>query len=228
MFFRAENSEKSLQNQIDFVRLYCDRAISHIADIYKLRFKACPCYTSASCGCSSVARKGGAPFFSYILINLFLAKCDRAKQVVRRIIVPLLHPYLKYRTSLTSQTERSQNFFAELNPFRIFVMRQNRIARFTKYIKAFGRISVALLLRVVAVLSQELGVRPLFMQLTDLCSTKCDRTTQAARRIIVPLLHPYLNYRTSLTSQIERLQSAYNHSLWTILKSSPRCSVSFS
>lgn len=49
----------------------------------------------------------------------------------------------------------------------------------------------------------------------------------AVRRIIVPLLHPYPKYRTSLTSQIERSQSAYNHSLWTILKSSPRCSVSF-
>ena len=127
--------------------------------------------------------------------------------------------------SLTSRTGRSQNLFAELNPFRIFVMRQNRIARFTKYIKAFGRISVALLLRVVAVLSQELGVRPLFMQLTDLCSTKCDRTTQAVRRIIVPLLHLYPNYRTSSISRTERSQSVYNHSLCTILKSSPRCFV---
>lgn len=325
MYFDEINIEKCLRNQKFCVHLYCQNAISHIADTYKLRHKAYPCYTSASCGSSVLANKGGAPFFVYILTNLFLAKCQNAKQVVRGIIVPLLHPYPKYRTSSISQTERSQNLFAkfktlrtfvsanviykvhvvylyrsiagflrsyfvrhvcqntrglrsfcthtltnfctsqwqtwtrvvfqrkalillhslynrlnlssisqigrsqnlfaELNPFRIFVMRQNRIARFTKYIKAFGRISVALLLRVVAVLSQELGVRPLFMQLTDLCSTKCDRTTQAVRRIIVPLLHLYPNYRTSSISRTERSQSVYNHSLWTILKSSPRCFV---
>lgn len=168
----------------------------------------------------------GQRLFCCHILKLLTDKCEPKLKALRRIIVPLLHPYLNYRTSSISQTERSQNLFAELNPFRIFVMRQNRIARFTKYIKAFfGRISVALLLRVVAVLSQELGVRPLFMQLTDLCSTKCDRTTQAVRRIIVPLLHLYPNYRTSSISRTERSQSVYNHSLWTILKSSPRCFV---
>lgn len=173
-----------------------------------------------------LAEIGALPLVTYILLKFF-RQCQETKTCSQwGIIVPELHPYLNYRTSSISQTERSQNLFAELNPFRIFVMRQNRIARFTKYIKAFfGRISVALLLRVVAVLSQELGVRPLFMQLTDLCSTKCDRTTQAVRRIIVPLLHLYPNYRTSLTSRTERSQSVYNHSLWTILKSSPRCFV---
>lgn len=78
-----KNIAENLAIRKNCVTLYCQRAISHIADIYKLRFKACPCYTSASCGCSSLARKGGAPFFSYILTNLFLAKCQRAKQVVR-------------------------------------------------------------------------------------------------------------------------------------------------
>ena len=152
----------------------------------------------------------GQRLFCCHILKLLTDKCEPKLKALRRIIVPLLHPYLNYRTSSISQTERSQNLFAELNPFRIFVMRQNRIARFTKYIKAFfGRISVALLLRVVAVLSQELGVRPLFMQLTDLCSTKCDRTTQAVRRIIVPLLHLYPNYRTSLTSRTERSQNLF-------------------
>lgn len=78
-----KNIAENLAIRKNCVTLYCQRAISHIADIYKLRFKACPCYTSASCGCSSLARKGDAPFFSYILTNLFLAKCQRAKQVVR-------------------------------------------------------------------------------------------------------------------------------------------------
>ena len=48
---------------------------------------------------------------------------------------------------------------------------------------------------------------------------------KALRRIIVPLLHLYPNYRTFSISQIGRSQSVYNHSLWTILKSSPRCFV---
>lgn len=172
---------------------------------------------------------GNASFYTYIN-QIFDDKCELVSKICSRRKVRRVQTYSlrnRLNLSLTSRTGRSQNLFAELNPFRIFVMRQNRIARFTKYIKAFGRISVALLLRVVAVLSQELGVRPLFMQLTDLCSTKCDRTTQAVRRIIVPLLHLYPNYRTSSISRTERSQSVYNHSLWTILKSSPRCSVSF-
>jgi hypothetical protein len=175
-------------------------------------------------------RKSPASFVIYICqifrpCQSLLRICSQTHKV-RRVQTYSLRNRLNL--SLTSRTGRSQNLFAELNPFRIFVMRQNRIARFTKYIKAFGRISVALLLRVVAVLSQELGVRPLFMQLTDLCSTKCDRTTQAVRRIIVPLLHPYLNYRTfsifltrksSIVSNLfQRVRSAI----------SLRCSVSFS
>ena len=172
---------------------------------------------------------GNASFYTYIN-QIFDDKCELVSKICSRRKVRRVQTYSlrnRLNLSLTSQIERLQNLFAKFKTLCTFVMRQNRIARFTKYIKAFGRISVALLLRVVAVLSQELGVRPLFVRLTDLCSTKCDRTTQAVRRIIVPLLHPYPKYRTSLTSQIERLQSAYNHSLWTILKSSPRCSVSF-
>lgn len=53
----------------------------------------------------------------------------------------------------------------------------------------------------------------------------------AVRRIIVPLLYLYPKYRIWFNpfsiSRSERLQSAYNHSLGTVLKSSPRCSVSF-
>ena len=171
--------------------------------------------------------RGLRSFCTHTLTNFCTSQWQTWTRVVfqRKALILLYSLYNRLNLSLISRTGRSQNLFAELNPFRIFVMRQNRIARFTKYIKAFGRISVALLLRVVAVLSQELGVRPLFMQLTDLCSTKCDRTTQAVRRIIVPLLHLYPNYRTSSISQTGRSQSVYNHSLWTILKSSPRCFV---
>ena len=173
--------------------------------------------------------KRGCALSVYTYIKrIFDLQCQTVSRICSRRKVRRVQTYSlrnRLNLSLTSRTRRSQNLFAELNPFRIFVMRQNRIARFTKYIKAFGRISVALLLRVVAVLSQELGVRPLFMQLTDLCSTKCDRTTQAVRRIIVPLLHLYPNYRTFSISQTGRSQSVYNHSLWTILKSSPRCFV---
>lgn len=233
MFFRTENSEKSLQNQIDFVRLYCDRAISHIADIYKLRFKACPCYTSASCGCSSVARKGGAPFFSYILINLFLAKCDRAKQVVRRIIVPLLHPYPKYRTSLTSQTERLQNLFAKFKTLCTFVSANVAISNKIRYI--LNRITAGFLRHYrtccdIARLPKHKEPRFFCVHtLTNFCFSQWQTWTkvvfQRKALILLHSLHNRLNL--SLISQTERSQSAYNHSLWTILKSSPRCSVSF-
>lgn len=96
-----KNIAENLAIRKNCVTLYCQRAISHIADIYKLRDKACPCYTSASCGCSSLARKGGAPFFSHILTYLFLAKCQRAKQVVRpRSIVRVPHPHVFTRVPL--------------------------------------------------------------------------------------------------------------------------------
>lgn len=111
MYSIAKNIKKCLRNQKFCVHLYCQNAISHIADTYKLRHKAYPCYTSASCGSSVLANKGGAPFFVYILTNLFLAKCQNAKQVVRGIIVPLLHLYPNYRTSLISQIGRSQSAY---------------------------------------------------------------------------------------------------------------------
>lgn len=74
--------------------------------------------------------------------------------------------------------------------------------------------------------SQNLTGQRLFCcHILKLLTDKCEPKLKALRRIIVPLLHPYLNYRTFSISRTERSQSVYNHSLWTILKSSPRCFV---
>lgn len=65
--------------------------------------------------------------------------------------------------------------------------------------------------------------------LTNFCFSQWQTWTKVVfqRKALILLLSLYNRLNLSLTSQIERLQSAYNHSLWTILKSSPRCSVSF-
>ncbi len=68
-----------------------ERYISHIADTYESRLEAYPCFISASCGYSVLANKGGASLFLYLATNLFLAKCQNAKQVIRGSIVPALH-----------------------------------------------------------------------------------------------------------------------------------------
>lgn len=66
-------------------------------------------------------------------------------------------------------------------------------------------------------------INQIFDDKCKLVSKICSR--RKVRRVQTYSLRNRLNL--SLISQTERSQSAYNHSLWTILKSSPRCSVSF-
>lgn len=97
--------------------------------------------------------------------------------------------------------------------------------------KQFGRSLVALLPRVVVTVCQNKEAAPSFYThtLTKFLTYKWQTWTkvvfQRKALILLHSLHNRLNL--SLISQTERSQSAYNHSLWTILKSSPRCSVSF-
>lgn len=89
-----KNIAENLAVRKNCVTLYCQKAIIVIANTYKERFKACPCDTSAICGSSFLAKEGDAPFFLYIFTNLFFAKCQKAKQVVRprsTVRVPRLH-----------------------------------------------------------------------------------------------------------------------------------------
>lgn len=94
----------------------------------------------------------------------------------------------------------------------------------------FGRSLVALLPRVVVTVWQNkrgcaLSVYTYIKRIFDLqCQTVsriCSR--RKVRRVQTYSLRNRLNL--SLTSRTERSQSVYNHSLWTILKSSPRCFV---
>lgn len=95
----------------------------------------------------------------------------------------------------------------------------------------FGRSLVALLPRVVVTVWQNkrgcaLSVYTYIKRIFDLQCQTVSRILQPAhkvRRVQTYSLRNRLNL--SLTSQTERSQSIYNHSLWTILKSSPRCFV---
>ena len=152
---------------------------------------------------------------------------------MRRIIVPLLHPYPKYRTSLTSQTERLQNLFAKFKTLCTFVSANVAISNKIRYI--LNRITAGFLRHYrtccdIARLPKHKEPRFFCVHtLTNFCFSQWQTWTkvvfQRKALILLHSLHNRLNL--SLISQTERSQSAYNHSLWTILKSSPRCSVSF-
>ena len=124
-----KNIAENLAIRKNCVTLYCQKAIVVIANTYKERFKACPCDTSAICGSSFLAKEGDAPFFSYILTNLFFAKCQKAKQVVRPrsiVRVPRLHVSTRVPSrpiGLYSHPTKSilQKLFAESNLLCIFV-----------------------------------------------------------------------------------------------------------
>lgn len=79
-----KNIAENLAVRKNCVTLYCDRAISHIADIYKLRHsRRVPAIHLLRAVVALSQEKGARLPFCNILTNLFLAKCDRAKQVVR-------------------------------------------------------------------------------------------------------------------------------------------------
>lgn len=207
----AKNIEKSLQSRKFFAPLLLRQSyISHIADTYKIRLEACPCYTSASCGCSSVARKGGTSLFLYTVTNLFLAKCDRAKQVVTRYKVPVLRLFTISRKPSLSSCCKAPLPNRCRRTICTGALPLLRVAGATTLSKVGSRLYAAL---------RASSKRSKKSITTDSPCRSWKRKAKAAfGRTRVPRPH-----RTFSPSRTSRSPRSFNPSLWPSLSGSPLC-----
>ena len=178
---------------------------------------------------------GNASFYTYIN-QIFDDKCELVSKICSRRKVRRVQTYSlrnRLNLSLISQTERLQNLFAKFKTLCTFVSANVAISNIIRYI--LNRITAGFLRHYrtccdIARLPKHKEPRFFCVHtLTNFCFSQWQTWTkvvfQRKALILLHSLHNRLNL--SLISQTERSQSAYNHSLWTILKSSPRCSVSF-
>ena len=195
------------------------------------------CSTSTSCRRGLLAQeRGTSSFYTYTLTKFLTYKCQQASRICSRRKVRRVQTYSlrnRLNLSLTSQIERLQNLFAKFKTLCTFVSANVAISNKIRYI--LNRITAGFLRHYrtccdIARLPKHKEPRFFCVHtLTNFCFSQWQTWTKVVfqRKALILLLSLYNRLNLSLISQIERLQSAYNHSLWTILKSSPRCSVSF-
>lgn len=178
---------------------------------------------------------GNASFYTYIN-QIFDDKCELVSKICSRRKVRRVQTYSlrnRLNLSLISQIERLQNLFAKFKTLCTFVSANVAISNKIRYI--LNRITAGFLRHYrtccdIARLPKHKEPRFFCVHtLTNFCFSQWQTWTKVVfqRKALILLLSLYNRLNLSLTSQTGRSQSAYNHSLWTILKSSPRCSVSF-
>ena len=182
--------------------------------------------------------KEAAPsFYTHTLTKFLTYKWQTVSKICSRRKVRRVQTYSlrnRLNLSLTSQTGRSQSAYAKFKTLCTFVSANVAISNKIRYI--LNRITAGFLRHYrtccdIARLPKHKEPRFFCVHtLTNFCFSQWQTWTKVVfqRKALILLLSLYNRLNLSLTSQTGRSQSAYNHSLWTILKSSPRCSVSFS
>lgn len=175
--------------------------------------------------------KRGCALSVYTYIKrIFDLQCQTVSRICSRRKVRRVQTYSlrnRLNLSLTSQIGRSQNLFAKFKTLRTFVS-ANVI--YKVHIVYLYR-SIAGFLRsyfVRHVCQNTRGLRSFCTHtLTNFCTSQWQTWTRVVfqRKALILLHSLYNRLNLSSISQIGRSQSVYNHSLWTILKSSPRCFV---